>query len=356
MSLEEFVAVNSTYGYANKKTESRKRELTMESDTFNDSQEINEERGKSILDETNDTKKSRQVDDNRPLSMSSGLHLLFKSNSELAKTSTTLVSKPASNLWLKIGLITFLILIAALIVGLGIFYGVTRNFKTYREACSAAQPCALNTNLICNNSCTCESASYWDSFKCTPLLSFGSTCYGGSFQCIASLSCVNNICQCDSTSYYDGVKCKAKLPYSSQCSICSYSSVCKNCISCQQCQDYANLACNSTTLTCMCPFNTSYFDASTQICSSKLGINVYCYRDLECQDLSKGLYCQTLSNMGTACLNVGARPGANFCNCPSTTYYNGAICKPLETYYASCTQSCNCQPRGFVYLFIHLSR
>ena len=356
MSLDEFVTKGSSFNYADshhKHAELRRRELTMESEILDNDRERNEiEKGeKKAFDQIEKT-----PDNKRSMSMSSGIQLLPNSPLEFAKTPTTFISMPASNLWLKICLVTSSIITIALIVGLGVYYGISLSFKAYKQSCSIAQPCTPNTNLICNNTCICDSASYWDGFKCTPLLIFGSTCYGGSFQCITGLSCVSNICQCESTSYYDGIKCNAKLPYSTQCQICSYSPICKNCISCQQCQDYANLACNATTLTCMCPFNTSYYDATTQICTSKLAINVYCYRDLECQDLSKGLYCQISTNMGTTCLNVGTQPSVNFCNCPITTYYNGAICKPLETYYASCVKSCNCDQSKSIFIFICLMK
>ena len=348
MSLDQYVTSSSFNNYVDNQHvgELRKRELTLESeiidpDNKNKLQTVWDNGKKDNNIETkiqNISTDTTDINNNRPLSVSSGLYVRLNSSLEKIKNQ----SKENRNLRLRRALLIISLILIALIVGLGLFfglyYGIIYNTKTFSEACSTAQPCVPNKNLFCNVTCTCDAASYWDGFTCTSLLPFGSTCHGGSFQCVTGLSCVNNICQCQNTSYYDGTKCNTKLPYNSVCSSCSYSS-CPNCITCSQCQDYANLACNLTTLKCECPFNTSYYDGTTNVCTSKLPINVYCTLDLQCKDVTQGLYCQTLSNMGTSC---PSQPLANFCNCPSTTYYNGAICKPYETYYSTCSQNCAC--------------
>jgi hypothetical protein len=295
----------------------------------------------------NEDSKPKNNDNNRPLSVSSGIDI-HEAKLEPIQAVENLVEAQASNFRLTVTAMVFAILTILLITGLVTFfvlyYSVLVKSPTFKETCSTDKPCVENKSLICNGSCSCEAANYWDGFKCTQLLSFGSTCYGGSFQCLTGLSCINTICQCQNSSYYDG-KCLSKLSYGSICSSCNYTS-CPGCISCNQCQDYSNLQCNLTTSRCICPFSTHYYDSSTQLCHSKQSLSIYCTRDTECQDVTRGLYCQTSYPLGTSC---PTQPAINFCNCPSNTYYNGSMCMSLELYSATCTQTCNCDSTRGLY-------
>ena len=158
---------------------------------------------------------------------------------------------------------------------------------------------------------------YWNGFKCTPLLTFGSLCYGGTFQCHYTLTCINQLCQCSNVTYYQNGVCLSKLGFNSICSTCSYSSICPNCTTCSQCQDYSNFYCDAFALTCLCPVTTQYYDSFSGQCQLKKSYNVLCTSISACNSASQGLYCQTTQS-GSSCPLM---PSAGYCNCPVGTYW-----------------------------------
>lgn len=237
-------------------------------------------------------------------------------------------------------------LIVAVVVFCILYFGfkIFDQSPKYNELCSSEKPCQSGQNLICSTTCKCQSGFYWDGFKCTPSLGFGSACYGGTFQCISGLSCVNTLCQCDSISFYNGTNCEPKRTFASPCATCSYSS-CPTCNTCLQCLESANYYCDTVTSTCKCAVATHYYDSLLKACMPKVNFKVYCSQSDMCKDVSAGLMCQ-LSTYGGTC---PTQPALNFCNCPVGKYFNTTHCVPLESYYGTCNVGCECDGGKLLY-------
>jgi hypothetical protein len=170
------------------------------------------------------------------------------------------------------------------------------------------------------------------------MLAFGSSCYGGTFQCQSIFTCINKLCQCSNTTFYQNGKCLPKLGPNENCLSCSYSSLCPNCTTCSQCQDYLSYSCDSLTLKCICSSNAYYFDSVSSQCQLKKSYNLTCTSNDTCNSLSQSLYCQTTQS-GSSCPYM---PLSGYCNCPFGTYWNGNNCRSTETYYGSCIGNCSC--------------
>ena len=276
-------------------------------------------------------------------SASSGIDLLNKPIqpspiSTGAANATATATSTAKTVKIIVAVVIALLL-AGLITFCVLYFGVLFKYPGFREACDSFKTCATGKNLTCNNTCVCGTNMYWDGSTCSQSLSFGSTCLGGAFQCVSTLSCVNQTCQCANTTYLNGNQCSPKLGYGSICSVCSTPNQCPTCLSCSQCREEDNLYCNTTDSKCYCSLKTHYYDPLIG-CVVKGEFNRYCTNDDMCSNLIQKLYCRlSSSSVGTTC---PSQPLLNYCTCPTTHYYNGSMCLPLGLYNGACSVGCEC--------------
>ena len=247
----------------------------------------------------------------------------------------------ASRIFIIIGVISGILLLTGIVTFCVLYFGVLITTNSYKGTCSSSSVCNSGVGLICDNttsSCRCNTSMYWDGYKCTNLLTFGALCYGGSFQCQSNLTCYNQICQCSNTTFSQNGYCIPKLGLNSPCTSCSYSGSCPNCSACSQCQDYIKLYCDSSSLTCLCPTLTHYYDSFSGQCQPKVSYNTYCTSNSTCKGATQGLFCQTTQS-GSSCPFMLQ---SSYCNCLNGTFWNGTNCKSPDTYYATCVGNCSC--------------
>lgn len=213
--------------------------------------------------------------------------------------------------------------IAAVLIGFGVAVSHRRAQLDFRCALLSYCPRNASYTVSCNvTNGYCQCYNHEDQLiGCIQQRKYGDGCYR-SQECSVqhNLQCQLNIYQCQCLDHYrfNGTLCVPMLTYGDTCSIFN-----------DTCDHSLNLTCLTGNI-CTCDTNSTFWNG--QYCEAYRSVNSPCDPYRTPSGCSMTLTC---NNLTTAT-----------CQCPPSTYLDGAVCLSYSSYLEPCLDSFSCLPNS----------